>query len=420
MSDAGLRELERRWRASGAPGDEARVLAERLRQGALSRERLELAAHVGHVAAREALGVVPAGRLPLARWVALLDDAGRVALLRSGRDDALARLGAAAAPLSPNLASAGLALQVWCACPCADHARAVREARPAARPLELDAALAEQARALLAHALRTLCDAAAACGLDEDDRDALLELVLGDTLRVGVEGADATGGTGATELPPTCSLVGWALGEEHAASPRSLATAPDATRRYLQDRLDRGELSPERLALAAYAGDADAAGLSDEPFVDTSETTDVHAWVVGLARFAPDLPARAVARLASRSLSQPLSSLARRREPTLERLEGATLVFDLARQLGRWADQPAAERRDAVERLAAQLDAHLDGLPRHLRGRAAALRALVEAAAAATGRRTPDEALLFVLDALDDVAAALASLRAAVAGWALG
>ena len=42
-----LRELERRWRETGAVEDEARYLAERLRTGRLSRERLALAASLG-------------------------------------------------------------------------------------------------------------------------------------------------------------------------------------------------------------------------------------------------------------------------------------------------------------------------------------------------------------------------------------
>ena len=43
MSDAKLRELERRWKESGAVEDEAAYLLERVRVGDLTRERLELA-----------------------------------------------------------------------------------------------------------------------------------------------------------------------------------------------------------------------------------------------------------------------------------------------------------------------------------------------------------------------------------------
>ena len=55
MGDTRLRSLER----AAAAGDveaQARQLAERVRAGTLTRERLELAAYAGHVAAREALG----------------------------------------------------------------------------------------------------------------------------------------------------------------------------------------------------------------------------------------------------------------------------------------------------------------------------------------------------------------------------
>ncbi|MCO5168813.1 MAG: hypothetical protein M9894_20935 [Planctomycetes bacterium] len=54
--DDRLRDLERRARETGAPADEAAWLAERLRTGALPRERLELAASCGHAGACAALG----------------------------------------------------------------------------------------------------------------------------------------------------------------------------------------------------------------------------------------------------------------------------------------------------------------------------------------------------------------------------
>jgi hypothetical protein len=55
MSDEQLRELERRWRETGAVEDEARFLAERARAGRLSRDKLELAAYLGHRAALSAI-----------------------------------------------------------------------------------------------------------------------------------------------------------------------------------------------------------------------------------------------------------------------------------------------------------------------------------------------------------------------------
>jgi len=54
VSDARLRELERRWKETGSVDDEASYLLERVRVGDLTRERLELAAYCGHQGARRA------------------------------------------------------------------------------------------------------------------------------------------------------------------------------------------------------------------------------------------------------------------------------------------------------------------------------------------------------------------------------
>lgn len=56
MSDAKLRELERRWRETGSVDDEAAYLSERVRTGDLRREHLELAALCGSEAARQVVG----------------------------------------------------------------------------------------------------------------------------------------------------------------------------------------------------------------------------------------------------------------------------------------------------------------------------------------------------------------------------
>lgn len=56
MTDARVREAERRWRETGAVADEARLLLERVRAQALDPHRLRLAAALGHAAALEALG----------------------------------------------------------------------------------------------------------------------------------------------------------------------------------------------------------------------------------------------------------------------------------------------------------------------------------------------------------------------------
>lgn len=59
MSDAKLRDLERRWKETGTCEDEAAYSTERVRVGDLTRERLELAAYCGHEGARSASGVAP-------------------------------------------------------------------------------------------------------------------------------------------------------------------------------------------------------------------------------------------------------------------------------------------------------------------------------------------------------------------------
>jgi hypothetical protein len=56
MADDRLRELERRWKSSGAVEDEVALLLERMRVGDLEEDRLRLAAHLGHAASRGSLG----------------------------------------------------------------------------------------------------------------------------------------------------------------------------------------------------------------------------------------------------------------------------------------------------------------------------------------------------------------------------
>lgn len=56
MSDAKLRELEKRWKETGSVEDEAAYLLERIRIGDLLQEKLELAAYLGHEGASAASG----------------------------------------------------------------------------------------------------------------------------------------------------------------------------------------------------------------------------------------------------------------------------------------------------------------------------------------------------------------------------
>lgn len=57
MSDARLRELERRWKETGTADDEAAYLLERVRSGELTLDRVRIAAQCGSEAARLALGL---------------------------------------------------------------------------------------------------------------------------------------------------------------------------------------------------------------------------------------------------------------------------------------------------------------------------------------------------------------------------
>jgi hypothetical protein len=69
MSDTRLRELERRWKETGSPDDEAAYLKERVRVGDLTQERLELAAYCGHEGARRAVrGSLPGATTGAVEW----------------------------------------------------------------------------------------------------------------------------------------------------------------------------------------------------------------------------------------------------------------------------------------------------------------------------------------------------------------
>ena len=128
--DERLRAVERRWQASGSLEDEAAYLVERVRQGDLTPERLELAAHVGYEPARQALLTGPpelrlldaATRMPVADPRALLRGLmgrSREGLARYAVAVAQQRLGS----LAMLTAHAALiATEQWIECPCDQHA----------------------------------------------------------------------------------------------------------------------------------------------------------------------------------------------------------------------------------------------------------------------------------------------------------
>lgn len=127
MSDQRIRDLERRWRASGLPADHAALLLDYVRTGRLNEARLQVAAYCGHAGAAAALGI-PVGRskVPglLSEWVlgtprteigaelvvraVVLAACGTLRSLRR-RDGVLIR----------HLEHAA----EWCDCPCEKHQR---------------------------------------------------------------------------------------------------------------------------------------------------------------------------------------------------------------------------------------------------------------------------------------------------------
>jgi hypothetical protein len=127
VSDHRLRDLERRWQASGSHPDAVALLRERLRTGELSRDRVQLAAYAGDAAACDAVGE-GAGPSSLDDWVVGLGRWGGPGLVRAaigairplvppppGQRRGLSEVQRLDAPLR--------AAEAWLRCPCEEHAR---------------------------------------------------------------------------------------------------------------------------------------------------------------------------------------------------------------------------------------------------------------------------------------------------------
>lgn len=147
MADSRLRDLERRFRETGAVADEGAYLAERVRAGDLDRDRLVLAAYCEHPAAREALGSAApqVDRVPAptaSAWALGLDiwrtsvgsDIGRVTWGKqlAARINALAGQHVAGAEPDEVLRGALFAALDWIDCPCEGHATEAQRASDAA------------------------------------------------------------------------------------------------------------------------------------------------------------------------------------------------------------------------------------------------------------------------------------------------
>jgi hypothetical protein len=120
MSDATLRALERRWRATGDVEDEAAFLLQRVRAGGLCDARLDLAAYCGHDAAVRARP--PARSQP--RWFEGLSRWGEEVELRA----AVHAMEAAVEDDELVARRALDAVQAWRLCPCEKHLGQARDA----------------------------------------------------------------------------------------------------------------------------------------------------------------------------------------------------------------------------------------------------------------------------------------------------
>jgi hypothetical protein len=184
MSDEQVRELERRWRASGSIEDEAKYFAERMRVGDLPRRRLELAAYCGHAAALLVLGGEPPS-LELVPWIEGIDRWGKEAYVRGLVAMAEAsfhlwkepeaprpRRRRSVQPASPNgqvlLQRALDAARAWLQCPCAHHEKIAAEAEEASREVSYTPALGATTPEAVAAATAAIA-AAGTAGIPENE-----------------------------------------------------------------------------------------------------------------------------------------------------------------------------------------------------------------------------------------------------------
>ena len=133
MSDERLRQLDRRWRETGAIEDEAALLQERVRVGNLRRERLELAALLGSQGAQLATGFRSLGAVSeLPSLISMLGHHGTEALAQAAAAVAQAVWSEWQWNRDGRLVDALAATEAWIACPCPVHAAGARKACDAA------------------------------------------------------------------------------------------------------------------------------------------------------------------------------------------------------------------------------------------------------------------------------------------------
>lgn len=293
MADARLRALERSWLASGCPRVEAALLRALLHVGDLALERLEVAADAGYVAARLALGRPELAPDPIESLAAIeahgRESAGRAAL-------AMLRV---AMPLIPELRdwshAAFMALEQWARRPSVESERACqRAANRAIRAVEVPWTRAD--------ALNSACVVAGEivggpCFLARPDSTprlaSMYELLCGpralpDQRVALMKAIRVTVSAWALDLDGVQDPTDRKLRELRGAWRRKRSVSSEAA--YLRARVEAGDLSDERLAVAAHCGHPAARralGLA------AATPTPLGEWVGGLARFRPEVSVRA-------------------------------------------------------------------------------------------------------------------------------
>lgn len=125
MSDERLRELERRWKETGSAQDEAAYLLERVRMGDLAQKGLELAAYLGHPAAK--LSARDSFKLPDAKTgIYGYAVEGWCSRLRAWDKPVFVCLAVACAEVQPRsdltrVEDALSKAKAWLGCPCERH-----------------------------------------------------------------------------------------------------------------------------------------------------------------------------------------------------------------------------------------------------------------------------------------------------------
>jgi hypothetical protein len=124
MSDAKIRQLERRWRESGATEDEANYLKECVRVGILTQTALREAALLGHEAAEQAAGTTDRATR-LTGFLASHPTPSRQAAQRAAIAAARVMVESDAWDGDEVFLEELDALEDWVACPCNAHREAL-------------------------------------------------------------------------------------------------------------------------------------------------------------------------------------------------------------------------------------------------------------------------------------------------------